>query len=233
MEAIIVRGHSVGEVAIVTGASSGLGRALAERLAQQGIAVVGVSRRPDPDPIQGVESVLGSVADQQTVDESFAAADRLGDLRLLINCAGQGVFGDVGGYSVTDVTAALEGNLVGLIAFTDRAVAEMRDNGGDIVCVMSTAAKKLRPAESVYTAAKWGAKAYTRTVREALKASKSPIRMIEVYPCGMNTRFWSEAIRPVSDGSSFPAAGPIADDVLAALAKKADSYQQELTYERS
>ena len=41
----------------------------------------------------------------------------------------------------------------------------MDDGGGDIVNVMSTAAKKLRPAESVYTAVKWGAKAYTRALR--------------------------------------------------------------------
>lgn len=223
----------MGDVAIVTGSSSGLGRAFAERLAARGTTVVGVSRRPDPDPIPGVEYVHGSVADQGTVDAAFEAARGAGDLTLVINSAGQGVFGDVGGYSVADIAAALEGNLVGLIAFTDRAVAEMQSDGGDIVCVMSTASKKLRPAESVYTAAKWGAKAYARTVREALKALKFPIRVIEVYPCGMNTRFWSDAIRPVSDGSSFPSPDAIADNVLAALDQKADSYQQELTFERS
>lgn len=181
----------------------------------------------------GVTQVLGSVGVQATIDEAFACAETAGQLRLLVNCAGQGVFGEVGTYSLTDIEAALEGNLVGLIGFTDRAVATMQSAGGDIVCVMSTASKKLRTAESVYTAAKWGAKAYTRTVRDALKAAKAPIRVFEVYPCGMNTRFWAEAIRPVTDGSQFPSPGPIADDVVAALRKQADSYQQELTYERS
>jgi len=221
------------DVAIVTGSSSGLGLAFTERLTAAGIQVVGVSRRANPNPFQGVHQVLGSVADQETVDEAFRIAESIGTLRLVINCAGQGVFGDVGEYSVAEIRAAVEGNLIGLIAFTDRAVSSMKGTGGDIVNVMSTASKRLRTAESVYTAAKWGAKAYTRTVRDFLKGAKIPIRVFEVYPCGMNTKFWADAIRPITDGRVFPQAGPIADAVLAAVSQKSDSYQLELIFERS
>ena len=109
----------------------------------------------------------------------------------------------------------------------------MKQAGGDIVNVMSTASKKLRVAESVYTAAKWGAKAYTRTVRDAIKADKLPIRVFEVYPCGMRTRFWHEAVRPPTDGGKFPSPKPIAEWVLQGVAMREDSYQQEFTFERS
>ncbi len=221
-------------VAIVTGHSSGLGRAITERLLQAGSIVIGVSRRPMNENLGSQHiSISGSVADQATVDAAFSAAQGAGELRLVVNCAGQGVFGSVGEYSVDDMRSAIEGNLLGLIAFTDRAVAVMGANGGDIVNVMSTASKKLRPAESVYTAAKWGAKAYTRTVREAVKVAKLPIRIFEVYPCGMNTRFWNDAVRPITDGKTFPEPGPIADAVLRAVNLRSDSYQQELTFERS
>lgn len=222
------------DVAIVTGHSSGLGQAFAERLLEAGTVVVGVSRRVGRAASHdNLIEIPGSVADAQTLDAAFTAAENAGAVRLLINSAGQGVFGEVGGYTLDDINKALAGNLIGLIAFTDRAVATMATNGGDIVNVMSTAAKKLRPAESVYTAAKWGAKGYTRTVREALKADKIPIRVFEVYPCGMRTPFWNDAVRPVSDGSAFPLPGPIADVVLHAIRAKSDSYQQELTFERS
>ncbi len=222
------------DIAIVTGHSSGLGLAFTERLLESGTTVIGVSRRGGRIPAHpNLIEIVGSVDDQTSVDEAFAAAKDAGQLRLLINCAGQGVFGDIGSYSVADVQKALAGNLVGLISFTDRAVSEMAGDGGDIVSIMSTASKKLRTGESVYTAAKWGAKAYTRTVREAIKAAKQPIRVFEVYPCGMNTSFWVDAVRPVTDGSSFPSPGPIADSVLEAVHKQADSYQQELTFERN
>jgi uncharacterized protein len=222
--------------AIVTGYSSGLGRAITEQLLSRRWRVVGVSRKPPSARVEGGDRLIevhGSVVDAATVERAFEEAARLGGARLVINCAGQGYFGEAGTYSVGDVMAALEGNLAGLIIFSDHAVKHMSATGGDIVNVMSTAAKKLRAAESVYTASKWGAKGYTRVLREAIKAQKLKIRVFEVYPCGMNTPFWKSAIRPVADGKSFPEPGPIAAALLNAVLAEDSSYQQEFTFERS
>lgn len=222
------------QVAIVTGHTSGLGQAFTNELLARNYSVIGVARRPAINPVSDqLFQVPGSVASQAVVDEAFEMVSGLGSLRIVVNCAGQGVFGEVGSYKVAEIQTALEGNLLGLIAFTDRAVNTMNEAGGDIVNVMSTASKKLRTAESVYTASKWGAKAYTRTVRDAVKAKKFPIRIFEVYPCGMNTNFWHEAVRPVTDGKSFPKPEPIASTVLDAVQRSDDSYQQEFTFERS
>jgi NAD(P)-dependent dehydrogenase (short-subunit alcohol dehydrogenase family) len=221
------------EVAIVTGDTSGLGKAFCEHLLLEGIHVVGVSRRRTGTRDEHHTHIAGSVADQGTVDAAFDAAAAFGDLRIVINCAGTGVYGVVGEYSVEDIKLAMEGNLIGLIAFTDRAVSVMGMNGGDIVNIISTAGKRLRPAESVYTAAKWGAKAYTRTVREAVKAAKLPIRIFEVYPCGIKTLFWAQAVRPFTDGRSFPEPDFIVENVLTAVRACGDLYQRELSFERA
>ncbi|MBS1838513.1 MAG: SDR family oxidoreductase [Actinobacteria bacterium] len=220
--------------AVVTGSSSGLGLALATQLVDRGWTVVGVSRgQTAPTTSLGIVEIRGSVDSQDTVDAVLARVAELGRWDLLINCAGAGVFGDVGTYSVDDIQEVLRGNLIGLIAMSDAAVRVMAGTGGDIVNVMSTAAKKLRTAESVYTAAKWGAKAYTRTLRDAVKSKGFPIRVFEVYPCGMDTHFWAAARRPVTDGSGFPSPDPIATQVLDVVCGSADSYCLELTFERA
>ncbi|MEM7358492.1 MAG: SDR family oxidoreductase [Pseudomonadota bacterium] len=222
--------------AIVTGFSSGLGLSLTKKLLAQSWNVIGVSRNSTELDIPNSDHlhiVTGSVADQEVVDKAFEIADGLGGATLLINSAGQGVFGEIGTYSAADIQTVLEGNLAGLIIFSDRAVNHMTNGNSNIVNIMSTAAKKYRAAESAYTAAKWGAKAYTRTLRDAIKSGKMGIRVFEIYPCGMATGFWNKSIRPPTDGASFPEPNSIADAILEAVFDEKPSYQQELTFERS
>ncbi|SRR6266404_924125 len=224
--------------AIVTGYSSGLGAEFTRLLLEGGWNVVGVSRRSERATLhekygKKLTVVHGSVDKQSVADSAFAAAREAGELRLVINCAGVGVFGEIGGYSADEIAATMSGNLLGLVLFSDLAVRHLRERGGDIVNVMSTAGKKLRTGESVYVGAKWGAKGYTRTLRDAVKAAKLPIRVFEVYPCGMNTPFWATATRPVADGLAFPPPAPIAEQVLGEINARRSVYCQEFTFERS
>lgn len=225
------------KTAIITGCRTGLGKAFTDNLLQRGWNVIGVSRtETTPEWVKAnkrMHYISGSVAEDTTVDAAFDTAADLGNLKIVINCAGVGVFGEVGNYTSSDINVAVEGNLAGLIMFSDTAVRHYRDKEVTIVNVMSTAAKKQRAMETVYTAVKWGAKAYTRTLRDALKLEKSPIRIIEVYPCGMHTEFWDKAVRPLTDGNSFPRPDPIANTVLESVLADTDSYVQEFTFERS
>ena len=224
--------------AIVTGYSSGLGAEFARLLLEQGWIVIGVSRKSEQTPLHEkygskLIAVNGSVDRQETAEAAFAASSEAADLRLVINCAGEGVFGEIGSYTGGEISATMAGNLIGLILFSDMAVRYLREQGGDIVNVMSSAGKNLRTAESVYVASKWGAKGYTRALRQAVKAAKFPIRVFEVYPCGMNTPFWSTATRHVTDGMSFPPPDPIAEQVLAEISSHRPVYCQEFTFERA
>ena len=223
------------DVAIVTGCSSGLGQALTGRLTAAGIRVVGVARRPSDDlpAFTGDTNayVRGNVAEPETVDRAFAAARDLGDLSMVISCAGAGVFGKPGAYSRDDIDTVFAGNLTGLILVADRAFADFSQRGsGTIVNVMSTAAHAARPLETVYTAAKWGARGYTDALRAAAKGTK--IRVIGVYPGGMRTPFWSTARGTDADGAGFSEPDDIAAAIVDALQDRRTAYVTDLLLNR-
>ncbi len=222
-------------VAIITGCSSGLGLALTEHLVDQGVSIVGVARRP-ADSLSSLQEgrnayVQGDVSDPMTVDRAFAAAADLGKLDLVISCAGAGVFGEPGDYSREDIDAVFAGNLTGLILFADRAFGIFkRDGEGTIVNVMSTAAHAARPLETVYTAAKWGARGYTDALRAAAKGTK--IRVVGVYPGGMRTPFWSAARGTDTDGTGFSEPQDIAAALVDAIHQRQTAYVTDLLLNR-
>jgi uncharacterized protein len=206
------------DVAVVTGCSSGLGLEITRRLLEQGTSVVGVSRRQVPafDGNDNFVHIAGDVGDSDTAVKAFEGAAQLGTPDLLIQCAGVGVFGPPGGYSRKDVDDVLAGNLIGTILFADYAFRLFTDSGaGTIVNVVSTAAHAARPTETIYTAAKWGARGYTEALRAAAKGSK--VRVIAAYPGGMRTDFWTNSRGVEPDTSSFSDPGEVAEALLRSI----------------
>jgi NAD(P)-dependent dehydrogenase (short-subunit alcohol dehydrogenase family) len=169
-------------VAIVTGGTSGLGAAIAEKLRERGMQVVTVSRREEAD-------VTGDASREETVARAVAQAESLGDITLLVNCAGAGIFGAAGSYDEHDVRRLIDANLVAMILFCDELFPRFTRDGGTIVNVLSTAAMAAKPGESVYCAAKWGARGYTDVLKVEARGTKA--RVISVVPGGMQTPFWS------------------------------------------
>lgn len=179
------------DVAVVTGASSGLGREIANILRVK-MAVVGVSRR-GPD-------VRGDASDPATAAAALDAAQKLGTARLLVNCAGTGIYKPIGSYTTEDIAATLNANLVATIVFCERFLPLVTRDGGTVVNVLSTAALVGKPNETIYCAAKWGARGYTEALRAETKGTKA--RILAVYPGGMDTAFWEpqrESFMPPRD----------------------------------
>jgi short-subunit dehydrogenase len=166
------------DVAVVTGASSGLGFQIASLLKQRGMNVVGVARR-GPD-------IKGDASRRETAVSALELAKARGDVRILVNCAGVGIYRPAGQYTHDEIEQVLSSNLVAMIVFCDAFLGVIRENAGTIVNVMSTAALVGKPGETVYCAAKWGARGYT----EALRAEAKGTRILAVYPGGMRTPFW-------------------------------------------
>jgi len=176
------------DVAIVTGASSGLGREIALLLGEGDRQVVGVSRRPFHEP--PIASVAGDASLRETAARAVDAAKQFGRIAVLVNCAGAGVFGPVGSYDDAAIARVIESNLIATIMFCEALFPRFRTDGGTIVNVLSTAALIGKPNESVYCAAKWGARGYTESLRAEAKGTKA--RIIAVAPGGMDTAFWSD-----------------------------------------
>lgn len=176
------------DVALVTGASSGLGLQIARLLRDRGWQVVGVSRRGFHE--EGVVSVAGDASKRETASHAVDAANQLGAIKLLVNCAGAGVFGPAGSYDDAAIARVIESNLTATIQFCEALIARFRSDGGTIVNVLSTAALIGKPNETVYCAAKWGARGYTEALRAEAKGSKA--RILSVAPGGMDTPFWKD-----------------------------------------
>src|SRR6185503_4496935 len=98
-----------------------------------------------------------------------------------------GIYRPVGAYSAEEIRDTLDANLVATIAFCEALVPIFMKQGGTVINVMSTAAQVGKANETVYCAAKWGARGYTEALRAETKGK--PVRILAVYPGGMKTSF--------------------------------------------
>src|SRR6266511_1693489 len=114
------------EVAVVTGASSGLGFEIADLLRARNFSVVGVARR-------GPE-IKGDASRREIALAALEEARRRGTIKLLVNCAGTGVFHPAGTYTDEEIEQVLSSNLVAMIVFCEVFLPSLRD--GTIVNVM-------------------------------------------------------------------------------------------------
>jgi NADP-dependent 3-hydroxy acid dehydrogenase YdfG len=181
-------------IAVVTGASAGIGEATARTLAAQGFHVVAVARRVDriqplADEIGGT-AVVTDVTDDVSVAALADALDRLpGEISLLVNNAG----GAKGLESVAQADLEnwrwmWETNVLGTLRVTRALLPKLIDSGnGLIVTITSIAAFETYDGGSGYTAAKHAQGALHRTLRGELLGK--PVRLTEIAPGAVETEF--------------------------------------------
>lgn len=151
--------------------------------------VVSISRTKRKE-LSGVKYYYGSVADEQFVKSVYKELSKDYNIKYLINNAGVGRFGPPTENRKKKIDTVLEAVLVGTILNTTYAIPLMQEQGGKIVNVMSTAALKGNPNESLYCASKWGARGYTESLKAFFKGTN--IKVMGVYPGGINTSFWNK-----------------------------------------
>jgi short-subunit dehydrogenase len=213
-------------VAVVTGASSGIGASTAIKLAERGYLVVGAARRVDLiERLPGVHAVPLDLADPASV--SAAARSILagyGPADLLVNNAGYGELGSVEETSIDDARRQLEVNLFGLVRLTQLLLPGMRDAGrGRIVNVSSLAGRFASPMGGWYHASKFALEALSDSLRAELRPFGVDVAVVEPGP--VRTGWHAEAISHLEVTS---ASGPYADQTSAVARFLRGSEQQQL-----
>jgi NADP-dependent 3-hydroxy acid dehydrogenase YdfG len=195
-----------GKVALVTGASSGIGEATALTLAKFGAAVaVGARRQDRVDALAGRIEAEGGRALASRVDVSDeddarafvrAAHDELGGLDVLVNNAGVMLLGPVAGADTEQWRRMIGVNLLGLLYCTHAALELMAQaDGGHIVNVSSVAGRRATAGAAVYNMTKFGVHAFSEALRqEALHAG---VRVTIVAPGYVETELQGHNENPL------------------------------------
>ena len=176
-----------GRVALVTGASSGIGAATAVALAAAGASVAIGARRTDR--LEALQKQLGTKALSLTLDVTDEAAcraavartqDQLGGLDILVNNAGVMLLGPIVGADTEDWRRMLHTNVLGLMYMTHAALPHLLDKGaGDIVNISSVAGRVARLGSGGYNASKWAVNAFSESLRQEVTARGVRISLVE------------------------------------------------------
>src|SRR6266542_3193268 len=186
-----------GKVALVTGASSGLGRAFAGALAKAGAAVLLVARREEKlhDAVSEITAAGGEAA-YHVVDVLLA---RYRMLHILVNNAGLGWRAKLSDVSRDQITDMIETDLAAPIHLTQAALPALVKNApSDIVNVASIAGLQGFPEGSVYCAVKHGVVGFTRALAEEVKPAG--VRVTAICAGSIDTEFF-DRFTPTIDRS--------------------------------
>lgn len=172
-----------GKVTLVTGASSGIGREIAQLLAQRGARVFGTARNPrSAGPVPGVEIVCMDVTDDASVSEAVQGIVRkAGPIEILVNNAGYGLTGALEETTVQEARDQFETNFFGVLRVTNAVLAGMRQSGyGRIVNISSVVGFIPAPFMGMYTASKHAVEGYTETLDHEVR--QFGVRAVLVQP---------------------------------------------------
>jgi 3-oxoacyl-[acyl-carrier protein] reductase len=188
-----------GKIAIVTGGTRGIGRAIAKSLATAGAKVAITAR--DEKEIAGTVTKLNELAagnaagyvcdvrDYEQVKSVFAGIARdLGGIDILVNNAGIGIFAPVESMSVEDFRAVLETNVFGVFYCCHEAIPLMkRRGGGYIINISSLAGTNAHPRMAAYNASKFGLNGFSEALMQEVR--HDGIKVSYIMPGSVNTEF--------------------------------------------
>lgn len=199
------------KVAVVTGASKGIGAGIAKGLAAEGAAVV-VNYSSDKTGAEKVVAdivsnggkavaVQGNVSNQADVDKIFAeATQNFGGVDILVNNAGIYQFTPIEDVTAEEFHRQFNTNVLGLLLVTKGAVKSFGDKGGSIINISSTVTRITPPGSSIYTATKGAVDSITQVLSKELGPKK--IRVNAINPGMVETE---GAITAGFIGSEFQA----------------------------
>jgi NADP-dependent 3-hydroxy acid dehydrogenase YdfG len=204
-----------GRIAVVTGASRGVGAAVARRFAEAG-ARVGLLSRNGDDLGLG-DSALGVECDVSDRGQVFAAVERVveqfGSLDCVVANAGVGMYGNFLELAPEHVEAMIDINLKGTLYTAAATLPHLIEaGGGDFVSLSSVAGLRAFPGETVYNASKFGQVGFTRSLDHELREHN--VRATNVCPGGIATDFAMGTGRDEGSTQGMMSADDVADTVV-------------------
>ncbi len=195
------------KIAVVTGASSGLGARFSKDLVARGAQVFGLARRQDRLDALAEElgpRFTGIVCDVRLEDAVKDAFDRIGDrVDILINNAGLGKFGPADEMSLETWQQLMDVNLTGVFLCTRATIPLMRARneaegfGGHILNVASVAGLIGNPNVGAYNVTKYGLRGYSESLFKELR--NDGIKVTCIFPGSIETEFFEQAGVPISN----------------------------------
>lgn len=192
------------KVAIVTGGTKGIGRAIAESLLQAGAKVFVCARNKEDlrNALSGLNQ-LGDVDGEQCDMRSFEQVKmmldecerRFGGIDILVNNAGIGSFKTVEETEPEEFRAVLETNLFGVFYACHEAIPRMkRRGGGYIINISSLAGANAHPRMATYNASKFGLNGFSEALMQEVRHDN--IKVSYIMPGSVNTEFGGEEVTP-------------------------------------
>ncbi|HAF12970.1 MAG TPA: short-chain dehydrogenase [Blastocatellia bacterium] len=192
-----------GRVAIVTGGTKGIGRAIAEALVREGVNVcISARSRSEIDKTAselltlGLGRVIGIVADVRNhtqVKSLFElTVSEFGGVDILVNNAGIGIFAPVEEMTPEDFRAVLETNIFGVYYCCHEAIPKMKQRGGGyIINISSLAGANPHPRMAAYNASKFGLNGFSEALMQEVR--HDGIKVSYIMPGSVNTEFGGDS----------------------------------------
>lgn len=189
-------------VALITGASSGIGAAAARTLAQHGWITYASARRPDslaPLAAQGLPTLALDVTDERSMVAAVEQIEaRHGAVDLLVNNAGYGLNGPVEELPLAEIRRQFETNVFGLVRLSQLVLPAMRRKGaGRIINIGSVGGTFTTPGAGAYHASKWAVESFTDALRYEVRPFG--IDVVLIQPTGVYTAFDKKLAQTMPD----------------------------------
>ena len=184
-----------GKIAIVTGGTKGIGRAIAESLVDAGASVAITARNQD-EITKAVSQInhrsrgmaKGYVCDVRDYNQVKSLFADVGAVDILINNAGVGIFASVESMTVEDFRTVLETNVFGVFYCCHEAIPLMKQrSGGYIINISSLAGANAHPQMAAYNASKFGLNGFSEALMQEVRHER--IKVSYIMPGSVNTEF--------------------------------------------
>ena len=232
------------DVALVTGASSGIGEATAHALAREGANVALAARREERlesiaaeiESAFGVETLVVStdVRDEAAVEALVeTTVETFGRLDVLVHNAGLGLGGDVEATTTDQYRTMMETNVDGVFFATRAALPHLRETDGNLVFVGSFAGQYPRPGNPIYAATKWWVRGFAHSLEGQVGGEGVGVSVVN--PTEVRTEFGSEEGDPFTERfepGEMTAPAEVADAVAFAAAQDRSTVHEIDLYRR-